>query len=277
VNPGQSVAVPDPGLASYRIAAIMAGAEAKPYALLEKNDYLPNLTALFEPPAKKLALVFLNYPHNPTGAEAELYLYREIINRLRYDNILMVLDSPFCGPAKPSIELPNQIKKAANLFLEFHSFGFPYGLEGLGFAMGHRGAVANLEQVVIAGGFKPSKAKIAYALLALENHHELSQAHLERLARRRKILGDGLKASGWQVRAGRLTPFIWAKIPAWATSTGFARKLFLRAGVRTRPGTDFGENGEGYLRFSLTAPDDKLTRALENIRKKQLMYRKRGG
>jgi aspartate/methionine/tyrosine aminotransferase len=277
VNPGQSIAVPDSGLAMYRLAAVMAGATVQPYALLEKNDYLPNLSALLEPPPKKLNLVFLNYPHNPTGAEADLYFYRDLINQLKYDNILVVLDSPFCGPADPQIELPLQIKKAMNMMLELHSFAFPYGLENLGFAIGHRGAIVNLEQIIKASGFRPSKGQIRYALAAIEHHNDLSADYLDRIAQRRKILTDGLKEIGWQVRTGRLTPFIWAKAPAWATSAGFARKLFLRTGVRTRPGTDFGENGEGYMRFSLTVPIEKITKALENISDKPSMYRKRGG
>lgn len=277
VNPGQVVAMPDPGLAMYRLAAVMAGADPRPYTLVEKNDYLPNLSALLEPPPKNLNLVFLNYPHNPTGAEADTYFYRDLINRLRYENILVVVDTPFCGSAEPSMDLPLQVKKAQNLILELHSFGYPYGLDGLGFALGHRGAIAGLEQMTHAVGFKPTRAQVNYAFAALGMHGELSAEYTTRIARRRKILGDGLKEIGWQVRTGRAVPFIWAKAPAWATSAGFARKLFLRTGVRARPGTDFGENGEGYLRFSLTVPDDKISKALESIQKKPSMYRKRGG
>jgi len=277
INPGEVIALPDPGLAMYRLAAVMAGAMPLTYGLLEKNDYLPNLSALFEPPAKNLRLVFLNYPHNPTGAEAELFFYRDLINKLRYENILLALDSPYCGISDPPTDLPLQLKKADNLFIELHSFGFPYGLEGLGFAIGHRGAIANLDQAIQAGGFHPSRAQVAYAQIALDYHKELSESYLKRISIRRAILADGLKEIGWKVRSGRLGPFVWAKTPTWATSVGFVRKLFIRTGVRTRPGTDFGENGEGYLRFSLTSSNQQISKALENIRDKQSMYRKRGG
>ena len=261
----------------YRLAAIMAGAEPKPYALLEKNDYLPNLSGLLEPPPKNLNLIFLNYPHNPTGAEADSYFYRDLINSLRYENILVVVDTPYCGPSDPMIDLPLKVKKAKNQLLELHSFGYPYGLDGLGFAIGHRGAIAALQQMTHAIGFRPTNGQINYALAALRTHEELASEYTSRIAARRKVLGDGLKKIGWQVRTGRSAPFIWAKAPVWATAAGFARKLFMRTGVRARPGTDFGENGEGYLRFSLTAPDDKIARALENIQNKPSMYRKRGG
>jgi len=276
INPGEVIALPDPGLAMYRLAAVMAGGSPLAYGLLEKNDYLPNLSALFEPPAKNLKLVFLNYPHNPTGAEAELFFYRDLINKLRYENILLVLDSPYCGISEPPIDLPLQLKKADNLFIELHSFGYPYGLEGLGFAIGHRGAIANLDQAIQAGGFHPTRAQVTHARIALDFHSELSGSFLKKISARRAILADGLKEIGWKVRSGRLGPFIWARTPTWATSVGFTRKLFLRTGVRARPGTDFGENGEGYLRFSLTSSNQQISKALENIRDKQSMYRKRG-
>ncbi|MCD6162909.1 MAG: aminotransferase class I/II-fold pyridoxal phosphate-dependent enzyme [candidate division Zixibacteria bacterium] len=275
-NNSDVVALPDPGLAMYRMAAVMAGAVPKTYSLLEKNDYLPNLNALFEPPPKNLKLVFLNYPHNPTGAEAELYFYRDLINQLRYENILLVLDSPFCGSSDPAIEFPLQLKKAKHLFVELHSFGFPYGLEGLGFAIGHRGAIDNITQIIKFSGYYPTRSQVKYALTALEFHNELSERFVSIISERRKLLADGLKEIGWKIRAGRLAPFIWAKVPPWATSVGFTRKMFVRTGVWAKPGTDFGENGEGYLRLSLTISNEKIGKALNNISEKSSMLRKRG-
>ncbi len=243
----------------------------------EKKAYLPNISALFEPPPKNLKLVFLNYPHNPTGAEAELYFYRDLIQKLRYDNILIVLDSPYCGISEPPIELPLQQKRGMHLFLELHSFGFPYGLDNLGFAIGHRGAITNLQQTIQACGFHPTKGQIKYALIAIENHNEFSELYTNRITARRKLLTDGLKEIGWKIKPSRLTPFIWVKTPPWATSVGFARKIFANTGVRARPGTDFGENGEGHLRLSLTTSEEKISKALENIRKNPTMFQKRGG
>jgi LL-diaminopimelate aminotransferase len=277
VNPTDVVALPDPGLSMYRLATVVAGATPWAYTLLEKNDYLPNISALFEPPPKNLKLVFLNYPHNPTGAEAELYFYRDLIHRLRYDNILIVLDSPYCGLSEPPIELPLQQKRGMHLFLELHSFGFPYGLGSLGFAIGHRGAITNLEQIIQACGFHPTKGQIEYALIAIEHHDELSGLYINSITVRRKLLTDGLKGIGWKIKPSRLTPFVWAKNPPWATSVGFARKIFARTGVRVRPGTDFGENGEGHLRLSLTVREEKISKAIENIRQNPAMFQKRGG
>jgi len=275
VNPGDSVAVPDPGLNKYRIASLMAGATVNSYPLHEKNDYLPNLSALLEPPAKKLKLVFLNYPHNPTSAEADLYFYREIMKMLKYDNVLVILDSPFCGLSDPAIELPLKAKKALNLFIELHSFSYPYGLEGLGFAIGHAGTINTLEQINNICGFQVSSNQVQYAIAALRHHDAIRDNYISDISDKRKLLSDGLKKIGWTVRSGRSAPFIWAKVPPWATSVGFARKMFNRTGVRTRPGSDFGEYGEGYLRLSLTCSKEKIKLALENISDKRSMLRKK--
>ncbi len=277
VNPGQVVAIPDPGLAMYRLAAVMAGAEPHTYPLLEKNDYLPNLNALFEPPPKNLNLVFMNYPHCPTGAEADQYFYRDLIDTLKYENILIVIDTAFSGVSEPVVDLPLQKAKASNMVLELHSFGYPYGLDGLGFAIGHTSAVNYLERITKASGIKPSKAELNYILTAIEYHDDIVNEYTSKINNRRKVLSDGLKEIGWQVRNSRLAPYIWVKFPAKATSAGFARKLFLKTGVRTRPGTDFGENGEGYLRFSLSVSDDKIEKALKSIQEKHTLHGKRGG
>jgi LL-diaminopimelate aminotransferase len=275
LNPDNVVALPDPGLAMYRLGAIMAGATPLAYPLLEKNDYLPNINSLLERPPRNLRLIIMNYPHIPTGAEADLFFYRDLLGRLRRHNILVALDCPFIGQIEPPIELPLQLRKAAKHVIELHSFGIPYGLNGLGFAIGHPGAIAVLNQVADICGFHPFQSQIKYALLGLKYHSELAALFAQKISERRRILGDGLRELGWKIRAARQGPFIWAKIPSRATSVGFARKMFIRTGVRARAGSDFGEHGEGYLRLSLTADIGILEKALENIRKDAGMHQKR--
>ena len=276
VNPDDAVGFADPGLAIYRLGAVMAGANPFIYALHEKNDFLPNLDSIFDSPPKKLRLLFLNYPNNPTGAEADLYFYQELAARLRKKNILAVLDCPYTGVIEPGIDLPLQLRHGAKYFLELHSFAFPYGLDGFGFAIGHKGAIAALEQMSEAVGFHPTRAQVHYARLAMQNHDRLAESYFNRIAERRRLLSDGLKDIGWAIRNARHGPFIWAKIPSRATSVGFARTLFIRTGVRARAGSDFGEQGEGHLRISLTADMQTLIKALEIIRKHPTLYRRRG-
>jgi aspartate/methionine/tyrosine aminotransferase len=275
INPDDIVAHPDPGLPMYRLGAIMAGAKPQAYPLLERNEYLPNLESLTEKLPKNFKLLILNYPHNPTGAEADLYFYRDLVSHLRKFNTLIALDCPLVGQSEPPLELPLQLRKGADHFVELHSFGYPYGLDGLGFAIGHQGAVAVINQAADVCGFHPSLAQVKYAEIGIKYHTELATAFTKKIADRRQALGDGLKEIGWTIRTARHGPFIWAGIPSRATAVGFARKMFIRSGVRARAGSDFGEQGEGYLRLSLTTDITKLETALENIGKNASMYQRR--
>lgn len=275
INPNDIVAYPDPGLPMYRLGAILAGGKPQPYMLLERNEYLPNLESLADKPPKNFKLLFLNYPHNPTGAEADLYFYRDLMARLRKFNTLIALDCPFTGQSDPQIELPLQLRRGADYFIELHSCGFPFGLYGLGFAIGHQGAVAVLNQTADACGYHPLQAEIKYAEIAIKYHKELALDFAHKIAEKRKLVGDKLKEMGWIIRTARHGPFIWAAIPSRATAVGFARKIFIRSGVRVRAGSDFGEQGEGYLRLSLTVDMAKLETALENIGKNASMYQRR--
>jgi len=264
VNPGDIVAVPDPGLAVYRLAGVTAGAEIKTYPLLEKNDYLPN-PAFFESNSRRLKLVIVNYPHNPTGVEADLYFYHELLDVLKRNNALIVADCPYCGISEPPTVLPLQIPRSMKRIIELHSFGFPYGIPDFGFAIGHKDAIANLAQIVHLFGLRPTSLQLKSAHLALQNHAEIESAYLSRIDGRRKAMIDCLRELGLGVRQTRHGPFVWAKIPPRATSTGFARKIFVRTGVRVRPGSDFGEHGEGYIRISLTVSDDLFGKAVKAL------------
>ncbi len=275
INPNDIVSHPDPGLPMYRLGAILSGGKPQSYALLERNEYLPNLESLTDKPPKNLKLLFLNYPHNPTGAEADLYFYRDLMARLRKFNTLIALDCPFTGQSDPPIELPLQLRRGADYFIELHSFGFPYGLDGFGFAIGHQGAVAVLNQTADACGYHPMRAEIKFAEIAIKYHKELASEFAKKMALKRKLVGDKLKEMGWLIRAARHGPFIWAGIPSRATAVGFARKIFIRSGVRVRAGSDFGEQGEGYLRLSLTVEIAKLETALENLSKHASMFQRR--
>lgn len=275
INPNDIVAHPDPGLPMYRLGAILAGGKPQAYTLLERNEYLPNLESLTDKQPKNLKLLFLNYPHNPTGAEADLYFYRDLVARLRKFNTLIALDCSFTGQSEPPIELPLQLRRGTNHFIELHSFGFPYGLQGLGFAIGHPGAVAVLNQTADACGYHPLQAEVKYAEIAIKYRTELVTEYTNKIAEKRRLVGDRLKEMGWVVRTARHGPFIWAGIPLRTTAVGFARKMFIRSGVRARAGSDFGEQGEGYLRLSLTVDMAKLETALENMSKHASMYQRR--
>jgi len=265
LNSGDVAAYPDPGMQYFRSAIRLADGTPSSYPLNERNDYIANISSLTQPPSKKLKILFLNYPHNPTGAAVDNYFYRDLLKSIKFDNILIVLDCAYVHPGDFDAASILQVKGSRKKALELHSFSTTLGLNGLGFAVGHRDVVSILEGSLDAIGFSPDIHRVTIAIKGLDHAEEIFAARTESLNRRREILSSGLKKIGWRLRGGRSIPFVWVKPPAWGSSLAFARRLFLKAGVRVAPGSDFGEGGEGWLRMTLH-PDEKiLWEALDRI------------
>lgn len=265
LNPGDVAAYPDPGMQYFRSAICLADGTPSGYLLNERNDYVANISALTQPPPGKLKILYLNYPHSPTGAAVDSYFYRDLLRSIKFENILIVLDSTYIHPGDPEAASILQVKGSRKKALELHSFSTTFGLNGLGFAVGHRDVVSILEGLLEATGFSPDIHRVTLALNGLDHAEEIFTARTESLNRRRKILSSGLKELGWRLREGKSVPFVWVKPPAWSSSLAFARRLFLKAGVRVAPGSDFGEGGEGWLRITLHPEEKILREALDRI------------
>lgn len=265
LNPGDAAAYPDPGMQYFRSAICLADGTPSGYLLNERNDYVANISALTQPPLKKLKILYLNYPHNPTGAVVDSYFYRDLLRSIKFENILVVLDCAYIHPGDPDAASILQVKGSRKKALELHSFSATFGLNGLGFAIGHRDVVSILEGLLDATGFSPDAHQVTTAMKCLDQAGEIFAARTESLKKRREILSSGLKKIGWRLRETKSVPFVWVKTPAWSSSLAFARRLFSKAGVRVTPGSDFGEGGEGWLRITLH-PDEKILReALDRI------------
>ncbi len=143
LNRGESAYIPDPGLPHFRTAVCMAEGNPVRYSLLESNDYILNISSFPSRP-KKTKLLFVNYPHNPTGAVVDYYFYRDLMKSLRAENILVVADCAYIHPGDEDGVSILQAKSAQKRALELHSFSTSFGIPGIGFAIGHRDAIAAL-------------------------------------------------------------------------------------------------------------------------------------
>ncbi len=209
LNPGDTAAYPDPGMPYIRTAICLADGAPRKYSLLENNDYIINISSFLGAPSKKIKILFINYPHDPTGATVDFYFYRELLKSFRSTNCLIVADCAYIYPGNPDPAGPLQIKNATGKAVEFHSFATTLGLPGLGFAVGHKDVIAILKALFAAQGFAPQNQSLSWALSALDHQEEAFQSRMETLKKRREILIEGLKELGWKVRSSRLTPFIW--------------------------------------------------------------------
>jgi aspartate/methionine/tyrosine aminotransferase len=265
LNPGDFAAYPDPGMPYFRSAIALADGVAKKYTLSESNDYTLNILNLSNSTFKKLRLLFINYPHNPTGASVDLYFYRELLKSLRFKNVLTVSDSAHIHPGDPDIASPLQINGGSRMAVELHSFSTTFGIPGLGFAVGHKDVITIIGGFLSTWGYRPEYCNIRLARFLLDRADDVFATQMAILDRRREILSEGLKKLEWHVKTGRQLPFIWAKPPVKGTSVSFSRRLFIKAGIKVSPGTDFGEAGEGWLRLTISQNENKLIEAIERL------------
>lgn len=275
VNPDEVVLLPDPCYPLYRAGAILAGARVETMPLLERNDFLPNFRQIPEKTAHLAKLLFLNYPNNPTTAVADLAFFREAVEFALAHNVVVVHDATYSQTTYDEYQAPSflQARGAKGVGIELYSLSMDYNLAGwrIGFAVGNRQIIAGLAAVRGCAFAGPSPALQRAAGRALS----LVPPCRESYTSRRDMVVQGFRDLGWKLHRPKATPFIWSLVPGRYTSLGFSRRLFRRTGVLVTPGSGFGEGGEGYVRISLTVPDDRLQLALERIKEQAFTWQRK--
>jgi len=271
LDPGDLALVPDPGYAPYTRGALLAGAEVYPLPLLAERGFLPALDAIPAGVADRAALMWLNYPHNPTGATADLKFLAQAVAFARRHDLLLCHDAPYSdvtynGYVAPSIM---QVEGASEVAVELNSLSKTFNMAGwrVGMAVGNAEALAALALVksnVDSGIFRPLQEAAVQALsVAPEWLAQRNEVYRERL----DIISEGLSAAGMKAAPPRATLYAWAQSPpGWASSEEFALALLEQAGVALAPGSFFGPAGEGYVRVSSTAPTERVREAMERLR-----------
>lgn len=269
LNPGDTVLVPDPGYPVYKSATYLAGGVPYLLPLVEPKGFLPDYGSVEKRILRKSRLLFLNYPNNPTSACATEGFFEESVAWARKHGILIAQDAAYSEMTFEGREAPSilQVKGAKETAVEFHSLSKTYQMTGwrLGFAAGNREVIRLLAQVksnIDSGIFQA----IQWAgKKALEAGREAHQASLLIYEKRRDLFVRGLKQLGWKVFFPKATFYVWAHVPGGYTSAKLALKLLDEAHMVATPGSGFGPNGEGYVRFSLTLPEERLKEALRRL------------
>ncbi|MCE5200604.1 MAG: LL-diaminopimelate aminotransferase [Armatimonadota bacterium] len=272
IDPGDVSLVPDPGYTVYKVNTMMAGGEAVTMPLLEKNGFVPDLTAISTDAAKKAKLMFLNYPNNPTGAIASLDFYKDAVRFAKEYDIAICSDLAYSEVTYDGYDAPSmlQVEGAKDVVIEMHSLSKTFNMTGwrIGYAVGNKDVVGHLNKLksnLDSRQFPAIDLAAAYALETVSN-----QSTLDLYTRRRDILVDGLNEIGWKVKKPVASLYVWAKVPEGFTSAEFSKLLLTDAGVLVIPGNGYGEYGEGYVRMSLTVSGDKdgdrMAEAVRRIR-----------
>jgi LL-diaminopimelate aminotransferase len=162
-----------------------------------------------------------------------------------------------------------QVPGAKDVGIEFHSLSKTYNMTGwrIGFAVGNREVLAGLGKIKTNLDSGVFQAIQEAAIVALNTEDSILSTIRRTYQERRDTLFMGLKKIGMRLIKPQATFYLWARIPSQFDSMGFVKHLLNRAGVLVTPGNGFGDAGEGYVRFALTAPVEKIQGAVERIRK----------
>ncbi len=267
VNPGDVVLYPDPGYPVYRTGALFAGGEAYAMPLRRENQFLPDLEAIPREKVKRAKMLWINYPNNPTSAVAEAEFYREVIDFARDNDIVVCSDEAYSAIAFDNYRVRSflEFDGAMEVGIAIDSLSKAYNMTGwrIAYACGSAEVIAGLGKVKTNVDSGASQIIQEAAIAALLGPQECVRENVRVYQERRDVLVRGLRRLGFDVEKPKATFYVWMPVPE-GDSMGFAQRL-LDAGVVVTPGVGFGEYGEGYVRFALTQPVERIEEALERM------------
>ncbi|MFC2045129.1 LL-diaminopimelate aminotransferase [Chloroflexota bacterium] len=269
IDPGDIALVPDPGYPVYSVSTILT--EGVPYymPLKEENDFLPDLETIPDDILSKAKFIWINYPNNPTGAIAELGFFNKIVNFAEKNNLAVCHDAPYTEVAfdgyKPLSFL--QAEGAREVGIEFHSLSKSYNMTGwrIGMAVGNAKMIDALRRVKsnLDSGIPQA---IQYAAIeALTGPQDCIEEHNAIYQKRRDQVVEVLNSIGLETKPPKASLYVWTKVPEGYTSIDFASSLLNDIGVVVTPGIGYGNEGESYIRLSLTISEDNLAKGLSRL------------
>ena len=269
VNPGDVVLVPDPGYPVYQATTILAGGEPYRMPLKENNGFLPDFGSIPKEICRRAKLMFINYPNNPTAAVCDKGFFASVVEFARRHGVIVCHDAAYTELAFDGFRSPSflEVEGAKEVGIEFHSLSKTYSMTGwrIGFAVGRTDVIAGLGKIksnLDSGIFQAIQLA---GVAALNGPQDFLAEYLEIYRRRRDILVDGLRALGWNVAKPKATFYVWAHAPSGYASAEIAGALLRKAGIVATPGNGLGPSGEGYVRMTLTVPEERLREAVERI------------
>lgn len=278
IDAGDVALVPDPGYPVYAMSTILAGGEPYFMPLTEERDFLPDLGVIPEEILKRAKLLWLNYPNNPTGAIAEVDFFKEVVSFAKRHSLAVCHDAPYTEVTFDGYRPLSfmQAPGAKEVGVEFHSLSKTYNMTGwrIGMAVGNAQMLDALFRVKSNLDSGIPQAIQWAAIEALSGPQECVVEHNIIYQRRRDELIAALHKIGLEARPPKASFYIWAKTPEGYTAEEFALKLLEEAGVAVTPGVGYGKGGEGYIRLSLTVPDDQLKEGIRRLLCLELNRRK---
>ena len=271
LEPGDTAVVPEPGYQAYIGGTILSGGEPVIYPLTPKTRYLVELSELPEETLRRVRLVFLNYPNNPTSAIAPRDYLERTVELCRTRGIVIAYDNPYCDLTFDGYRAPSifEIPGARAIAVEFFSLSKSFSMTGwrLGWAAGPEPLITALTRVKSYVDTGPWLAIQRAGAYALDHAERLIPPNVAELTRRRDAGVEALRAAGFPLESPRATMYLWVALPAGMPSASFASTALEEDGVVVLPGSGFGPGGEGFFRIALTVGPARLQEAIARLGK----------
>jgi len=269
LEPGDLCLSPEPGYPPYTSGPVFAGAEVHYLPLTEENHFFPELGVIPDAVARRANLLYLDYPNNPTGAIVPESAFERAVVFARQHDVIVVHDNAyseitFDGYVAPSfLETPG----AKEVGVEIFSLSKGWNMTGwrCGLVAGNAELVERYRQLKTNLDSGLFEALQRAAAVALTDARDFPRQMSEVYQRRRDLLVEALAEIGLDVEPPKATPYFWVRVPEGHTSASFASLVLDQANVVVSPGPGYGPSGEGFVRLSLTAPDERLEEAVRRI------------
>ncbi len=270
IDPNDIALVPDPGYPVYSVGTMFAGGEPYFMPLREEEGFLPDFEAIPADVARRAKVLWLNYPNNPTAAVADIAFFEEAVRFAKRYDIAICHDGPYSEVAYDGYRPVSflQAEGARDVGLEFHSLSKSFNMTGwrIGMAVGNPTLINALFRIKSNVDSGITQAVQRMAITALEGPQDCIDEHNAIYQRRRDLLVDALRAAGMRVEVPKASLYVWARIPDGWTAAEFAARMIDDIGVVVSPGTIYGEQGEGFIRLSITTADERVEEGARRLR-----------
>ena len=267
LNEGDGVLIPNPGYPTYTSVTNLLGAKSVFYNLSEKNDWQPNFEELEKLDLSNVKIMWVNYPHMPTGSNATFETLEKLVAFGKKHQILIINDNPysFVLNKKPMSIL--SIEGAKEVALELNSLSKTFNMAGwrVGMVLGKASYINEVLKVksnMDSGMFYGIQKG---AIKALELSNEWFESQNVIYEERRKLVWQLAEKLNCTFDTNSTGLFVWAKIPEGKKSEEVTDAILYDKDIFITPGTVFGSQGEGFIRFSLCVTSDVIREAISRI------------
>jgi LL-diaminopimelate aminotransferase len=269
LDPGDIALIPDPAYPVYGVGTMFAGAESHIMPLYERNGWLPELDAIPGHVADAAKLMWLNYPNNPTSAVATHEDLAAAVAYCREKDIALLHDAAYSEVGYEGYRATScmQVDGAKDVGLEFHSLSKTYNMTGwrIGMAVGNADMIKALFQIKANLDSGIPQAIQQMAIEALTGPQDCVESNVQIYQRRRDRVVKALRTLGLTVDVPRASLYVWARVPEGFTSAELAARLLEETDIVVTPGSSYGQYGEGYIRLSLTTPDEQVEKGCQRL------------